>query len=415
MALNPVKIGPWPIGIDTFHDDYTHQAFQPGGEEPDRLIEAENVALDGRGNVFRRDGLTDRADVTAGKIVFGGVGLLIAQDGGTIEKVDTSTWAETNLRTGLSASASVYFHELAGKIFYANDTVGGIITAAGAATNWGMAVPPTPTLTEVAGDLPAGRYRVCCALIDGNGVMSGAPAAASVTLDGTKDIQVSFGSAIDSNATHVRVYASYTDSPGMWFVAQVAVGSMPYTITDVYDGATNSAEPLRTQFLQGPPTGIEGISSWGGFLFLWKGKYVIHSVGNFHHLFDFRTAHMKQTYDVQAVAGIDGGPLWVATTGGMVRYTGSPGADNFQRKVADNRAYAAGFALMDGSKIDGLGDVDGRVALFASEDGLAIGLPDGSLQHPNRNRIRWTDVNSKTATFTYNEQDNFNQILVTLE
>lgn len=412
MALNPVQIGPFPQGVDTYHEP-THQVFQPGrrGQFP-RLRSAINVDLDEAGNVERRDGVTERVVSVAGKTVFSGAGLLLFQDEGNIKSVNTSTWVASNVVTGLSDSVTVQFHDLAGKVFYTNGTVNGIITAAGAGTNWGMTVPPQATLNTTVGGLPEGRYRVACTLLDANGVMSGAPKAKVIDVDGAEDITVTI-SPIDSNATHVRIYASYANTPDMWMCKQVAVGALPATLSAVLTGSENSSEPLRTQFLQGPISGFEGLASWGGMILSWKGKYVVRSQGNRHHLFDLRRGVWKQPYDVQAVSGIEDGPCYVALTKGMIRYSGQPGRENFQRKQLDGRKYAAGAKTVWGDELNGLDGVAGRVALFASENGLAIGLPNGNVVHPMKDLVSW-DVSGMTATFAFRKKGNLNQIVVTL-
>lgn len=408
--MKPIRVGPYPKGVDTFHSA-DHRLFQIGRRDKkhyERLTAASNLFLDDEGNLRVRPGLTEVLSATAGKTCFSGAGLLLTQDGGTVSSVDPDTGTPTALIANLSTSLVVMFCEQAGKVFCTNGTVHSLISSAGAASNWGMTVPPAPTLDVTSGDLPAGRYRVSCSLIDASGAMSGAPEAAVQTVNGSQDITVTLGS-VDANATHVRVYASQDNTPDLYFVKQVAEGDLPTTITEV----DTSWEILPTQFLSGPQglPSIVGISKWLGYMMIWRGSRVMHSAGNRHHLFDLKTAPWKFPYTVRAVAGA-GQVCWVATSRGIFNYIGEPPTGRMSDPL-DTRAYAAGSVVVPADKLPFI-EATGNVALFASEDGLAVGLPDGQLLHPHEHQTNW-DVAGKTASITYLETDDAALVVVDLE
>ena len=409
--MKPVRIGPFPRGVDTFHDP-NHRLFQVGRRDKghyERLTAADNLSLDDEGNLFVRPGLTEILAATAGMTCFSGAGLLLQQDEGVVSSVDPDTGTPTSLVSGLSDSATIQFVEQAGKVFGTDGTDHFMITSAGVASNWGQTVPPVATLGTTAGDLPAGRYRVACVLIDGNGAKSGAPKAAAVTVDGTKDITVTLSSA-DANAVYARIYASFTDSDEMYFVSEVAIGALPATITAVNE----SNEILDTQFLSGPQglPNIVGISKWLGYLLLWRDTRVMHSDGNRHHLFDLRTAPWKFPSTVRAAAGV-GKTCWIATDRGIFTYIGEPPLGELSDPL-DKRAYAAGYAIVPVEKLPFLGGKGFNVVLFASEDGLAVGFPDGSMRHEHMHQTKW-DVAGKTASIIYRETDDLAEVIVNLE
>ncbi len=413
VALKGRKLGPWPLGRDRVHaDDPAHAVYRGSKERAPRLLQAVNMRLDAAGVPWRRPGLTELVAAASGLGLYAEAGLVLLQDGGTIKLVDTQTLGASDLITGLSASLPVRFHAHDGQVFWTNGVAWGRIEADGTATNWGMAVPPTPTLGTTAGGLPAGRVGVTCVYLDGNGVMSGAPESAWIDVNGAQDVTVDL-TVNDASAEYVRVYATYANGPRPVQVAQVAAGALPVTLSELH----TAGEVLKTQHLEGPVAGIEGLSSWGGYLLWWKGAFLAHSAGNSPHLFDLRTAVWEQDYPIVAAAGVGNaaeGACWVATERGMYRYSGTPGKDGFRRKPMDSRRYAKGFAVVDAEKLAGLQNVSGRVALFVSEDALAICTEDGQLLHPMQGRERW-EVAGKRASIAYCEDGKFNEILVNLE
>jgi len=287
-----------------------------------------------------------------------------------------------------------------GSVFYVVDSTGTL-------ANWGQDVPPSPTLAAEAGDLPAGRYRVCCVTVDANGVHSGATSAEAITLLDDQNIVVDL-SSVDANAAQVDIYAGLTNQPEMYLVKRVSPGLLPASVSDV----NVSSRILMTQFLSPPShkTGWAGIGSWRGNLLLWQGSRVIRSKGNAHHLFDFKNNVWKLPHAVKAAAGTKG-VCWVATNDGMYLHTGDPVTGAVEREPAHRAKYAAGFAMLDGAK---LGVSSGLVPAFASEDGLTLGLPNGELQRPQEGSVRW-DVEGKTAHICYAETGSQKNVYVTLE
>lgn len=410
----------FPLGEDSKHTpkDDPFQLPIPDALFPQdgipRLTEAKNVDIDDFGRCKRRKGLTVVDAVsTSGKNVFSGADLLLEQDGGTINSINISTEAVTPLVTSLSTSAKVLFHEHDGQVFWTNGISWGRVESDATAYNWGLAVPPSPTLTGVAGNLPAGRYRVSCVYTDSNYIMSGAPKATTITTNGSQDIQVSF-TGNDSNASKVRVYCSFKDGRDLYFVKEADyASSFSTTITDIQSEGTSSDEYLETMHLSGPISGIEGISNWGGFLLIWNGKFIVSSAGNDYHLFDYRTDVFEQEFDILGMGGFDNGPLFVATDQGMYRYDGAIGDASLSRTRLDNLKYASGFKFLSGAKIGGLKSPSNEVLVFASEQGFAFCLPNGSIEYPLEDRVNW-DVANKTASFGQVTVGDIDKIMVNL-
>lgn len=408
MQLDPISVGPWLEGQDTFHTDLTHAVFQPG-ESGARLSALTNLDLTDEGTARLRAGLTSRVAATTGLNTFSGAGLLLLQDAGVIKSVNTTDWTTSSVVTGLNASARVDFHEHDNQIWWTNGLVNGRILADESTEGWGIAVPPTPTLGTTAGDLPAGLYQVAATYLDGAGVESGAGKAASIVLDGTEDITATL--TPDADAVSVRFYATEADvkgEGGLFWVKTVAVGSLPATIDDV----KVSRYALKTQHMRGPVAG-DGVFSYQEILGTWKDNWIYPSSGMSPHLFRLGHDIIKMPFDVQAVAGTEQG-FYAATTKGLFFLVGDT-IRNLQRVRKDSYGYATGSTVVSGDRIPRLESGDTPVALFVNEFGLVAGLPGGKVVQIPQDQLRISSVTSKRASIAYCERGDLRQVLFSVE
>lgn len=363
-----VTIGPWLEGLDIWHKT-DHRVFQPDGG---RLLVAENVFLDDEGIAEGRPGLTKYVTGTTGTGAFSGAGLLLMQDGTTIKKV-TGSETTTNLVTGLGGSR-VEYHANLGNVFWTDGTESGLITGAGA-TNWGLTRCPAPTVGSTAGSLEAGIYQVGATFVDVNGVEHAASKPATITLASAGAITANIGT-LDSDATHVNFYATRVNQPsgGLFFVKQVAVGSLPTTITNVkVESGLHSV--LKNVDLDPPPAGSY-IFSYRSIIFVCVGNFVTHSIGRNQHLFDFEVNTFGFNNTALCGAGLENG-LYVLTNDGAFWIDGEPGKWNTRQ--VDSRTYAKGGLVIPGYYVPKL-QYSGMVALFVSEDGLVAGLSEGQIR-----------------------------------
>ncbi len=402
-----VPIGQFIEGMDSLHavDDavFNPTPGQNGFSPPRRCVAAVNVDLDDNGRSQLRDGTTERVAATGGLSAFSALDLLLFQDQGTIKKVDPDTYATVDLVTGLNASAKVHFHEHNGAIWWTNGIENGQITAAGTATNWGLTVPPSPTLGTTAGTLAAGRYMVVATLIDANGVEHAAEKSSVITLDGTEAITADLAS-YDSNAVTARFYATKVNGSQLFYVGDSAVGSLPVTINDV----DVSEEPLRTQHYS-PPIPGDGMFSYHGMMITFSGTYLFPSFGPAIHLYKLDETAESRPSNIVAGAGLRDG-FWTVCDQGAY-YTAGDIPGGWETIQKDTRRYAKGSLVLPGTLLPL--EVTDNVALFVSEDGLMAGLPGGTMIPLTADKHR-LDVEGKSASIVYREKDNFNQILWSL-
>ena len=68
-------------------------------------------------------------------------------------------------------------------------------------------------------------------------MISGAPKANAITLNGSQDLTVTL-TPNDSNATHLVVYASTANGVRLNYVGTAAIGALPVTVTSVLETDT---------------------------------------------------------------------------------------------------------------------------------------------------------------------------------
>jgi hypothetical protein len=404
----PISIGPF-AGIDNVHaaDSSTFQIIGELEKRRMALVAATDVDLDDDGWPSSRTPTETVLELTTGLGGFSGAGWLLVQEAGTVSMVDTATPAKTTAVESLDAADPVRYHEFDDQVWWCNKESCGRIQRDGTVLNWGMAVPPTPTLGTTAGDLPAGIYQVAATYLDSAGIESGAAKAASIALNGSQDITATL-TVNDTNAAYVRLYVAELDQKGqgaLYWCKTVLASALPTTISDT----RVSLYPLKTQFMRGPVPG-RGIASYKGILITYRDNWLYLSSGISPHLFNVREV-IRLPRNVQAVAGLDGA-LWIATEGGIFLVQGDTLA-NMTMVQMDSEPYAQGCAVVPGYVLPSL-QMGGRLALFVNKGGLVVGLPTGQLGLATRRVLTVGSVVGKKASFAYAERDDLKQILFSL-
>lgn len=394
-------LGPWR-GIDNVHRASALDFQIPSWKEKDHasVVTASDVDINDDGWIIsRKPTLLDKtlADGLGGWEI---LGRMFFQDGSVLyERTDTDT--DTALVMGLVDRVSLCDHNC---LIYGSDGTTHFEIEGSTVRTWGLPVP-TFSVSPVSGTVAAGTYRVQLSFSDARGNEGAVCDSTAITLSAAGAILVTLGVGDVSGATHVNVYVGRDQQPETSFVAQVAIGAMPYTVTNT--SVTAGDIPI-TRYMQGPPTGIVGAVSWRAYLLVWRDNIVFRSEPQEPHLFDPHN-NMPFSCTVQGVEGVTGG-LWVATTKGMVWVAGeSP--EQVTPTQKSNAAVFKGSALVPGSKL-GFVQSNELVALFVSTEGLLLCMPDGTLLRPTETRYHF-DVADRVS-ITYSEQDNLRQILIAI-
>lgn len=401
----PVSLGPWR-GVDNRHSG-TYSAFQPSEDRPAAVEELVDFYLDNDGWPVVRSGLVDRVAAATGLTnIHNALGTLVVQDGAKILKINTSTWGTTELVTGLDDSSTIEFYNFAAQTFYTDGTSYGRIVG-GSATNWGCSIGPTPTLAEIAGTLPAGRYHVALEPIDGNGLRHAANLTQVVTTTAAKALRVSV-SGVDSNATHLRVYLAGPNDDVLYRIADVAVGSFPYDIT-----ALPTEDTVCKSIGLSPPPAHDFAFSYQNWLMLVDGQWIYPSLSAAAHLYDLSRHVVGRPETITAAGGLPDG-FWTVSTAGAYWAEGQEPTAWRQWELKHPAIFTSGSYRIHSGALSFLGIPQaGPIVLFWSSWGLAVGLSSGQMIFPMQDRY-YADVTGMRATFGFIEQDGTRLLVVNL-
>lgn len=411
-------IKPWTIknysGIDNFHDS-NHQVFQAGtgrdGPLPTYLTSASDIIIDDSNKIVPRKAFAsydltldgEEYAPTNSKALSEAPNIVLYQDDSSLYKINHANGALTLLHS-LSSSDRLSFCEHAGQIFYTNGADKGRIVG-GAKKNWGVALPPVPTLTGVAGALPAGRYLVSVAYIDSSGIEHAANKAAAITVDGTKNIQLSLSSIAD-DAVYVRIYMSQTDTRELFYHSDAAVGAFPVTLTSL---PSDQGQCFTIGLV--PPLDGNVIFSLKDYLIICEDQFVHPSFGKLVHLYNPSEITIARPENIIAGAGLDDG-FWTVSSRSAY-WSAGVGHPNSWRLSDEfvNAKFAAGSKVVNSRMLPFLGLQPQTIALFMSEYGLAVGT-SGTMLFPFKSRYR-ADVDNKVAQFAIIESD-VNQLIINM-
>lgn len=402
--MSEFSIASWDGGIDKISTINSKPYQLPSDKSlfadksKQHLRSAVNITLDNSSKPMLRPGLTNLADVTDCKALLSTYDYLYFQDGTSINKRDNL--GDVTLVTTLSSSAVVRFFKYADGVYYYSSTDLGRIVD-GVALNWGCSICPPPALSAGVGALKAGRYQVAATFVDAYGIEHAADTASVIQLAAAGGIVVDI-STVDSAATHVNIYATKADHIGLFYVATVAVGNLPYTITSV----AVEEYLLETQFLS-PPEDVDGVFDYNGSILTYTGEYIFTSLGVNHHVFDKKVAVEGRPSNILAGSGLQNG-FWTVCDQGAFWTTGDNPAD-WETVQVDDFRYASGSVVIPGYLL-GFIKSPQPVALFVSEHGLMIGSNSGTILAVNHHQIS-LDVSGKVAHFAYDRENESNQIL----
>lgn len=393
MADTPlVPLGPWPLGVNNV-DDLQAPVFQPSEKgPPPQLRTAENVDLDRHGLPRRRVGRTKRLDLEDGRALASLDGLLLLVDGDTLSAVVLDTWVKTPLAAGLPLDTPVLLTEHGGSVWWAcGDKRGSLYQRL--PFHWGLPTPLILNTTPTTGGLAPGRYLVT-ATIERNGLESGATSPVLV------DLPEGGGISVQTNAdpSETLLYCSDPNGKVPYYAAS---GSVIESIL--------TTDPCEFVGCHPPPEG-QLLTGFGGRLLIAHDNILYWSLPGAYH-------HWRVNLDLQLfpsritmLAPLDGG-FYVGTEREVFWIQGDD-PENWSPRDVDAHPAIEGTSLrIDGRKLPSL-EYPGVVQVWATTDGLAAGLPDGTVRHLTDGRLAIDP--HQHATLAYREERGLRQILMGL-
>ncbi|MCO7556202.1 hypothetical protein [Metapseudomonas otitidis] len=252
-----------------------------------------------------------------------------------------------------------------------------------ALTPWALPAPRFE-IQLVAGQMPAGLYKVAVTAVDG-GVESGV-LPLFVRLNGAQDLRV-----LCNDPRDCRVYCSVADGQTLYLQGMPLAGAMRLTYV------ADDTQRLETAELERLPF-CDRLSTHNSLIIGSRGRYLYHTEPMWPHLHNPVSGFLQFASEVVTHASVGTG-LFVATTSKTYFITGI-GTDEVQQVEVLNIGAAPGSAVQLPDK---------RVTWF-TQYGQAIGSADGVVSLPNRPNYA-PDIGSIGAAGVL--EHNGNQMVVT--
>lgn len=341
------------------------------------LVDARNVDIDNARRLARRSGQTIKLAGSGIHSLWSNGALCLYVRDGIMYRLNEN-FSSVALAAGLSAAPMCYV-EVNGRIYHSNGETTAVLDQ-GRVRSWGVGIDQTAVkASATSGDLPAGIYQFAMTLLREDGQESGTGLASRIDLAGG-GIAFAWKVPPDPAITHAALYLTQPDGETLLQAAVVDVELGHY----VYTGGAR-ALPLATQWLDAPPAG-QALALHRGRLYIAAGEVLYATAPLSYEHCDLRDFYQFDGSPIQIVAPVTGG-LFVGTSSAVYFLSGDTFAERTLVGQLDTGAVRGSVAFGDGEAVTGQRELAGQgVVLFATADGVVMGLPDGSIKQLTRER-----------------------------
>lgn len=355
---------------------------------PSTARRLKNLNVSDEGKMRRRDGFIRRVTASAAHSIYTHNGFVFAVVDNALHMLDTDTWNITVVRGGVGPSKLSYA-AIGEVVYYSNGAVSGRYDTKTGQHYPSMAplTPGTPTLSVASGGLKPGKYLVSITQVSSDGIESGAPLPAQITLTASEGIKVNI--PVMDGTQETRVYCSEVNGSNLFLEERVPFGAGSVTITGLSHG-----KELRTLLVDPIPAGSI-LRTHKGRLYsasnniLWYSEPLLYglTVLDYNYLPPF-------SGPITMVEPVDGG-LFVAADA-MYFLSGASPAD-MQFTVLDTAPAIPGSSMViDGQLVSK--DINGQVAYWYSSEGAVIGLPNGTIRNLTQDKLEGVEDAQSAAS-----------------
>lgn len=356
------------------------------------LTVADNIDLDNAGAARRRDGSTLRVPGAAHSLWASGTDCLYVA-GDQLRRLHAD-YSSTLLASGLLAARPLSYVPVAGRIYWSNGVQTGIVDG-NRSRSWGLAAPEVPDVAATAGLLPAGRYQAALGWVRRDGQESGVALPAVIDLADGAGVRFAWDRPRDTDIAQAALYLSEPDGMVLYraAVADVTAGSATVTRATL-------ATPCATQWLDRPPAG-QSLAYARGRIYIAQGPTLFATAALGYEYVDLRDFLAFDGSPIRFVAGIDAG-VFVGTEQAVYFAAGERLDAMSVRTVVGAPGCAGSVAYADGARATGRAELAGlQVCLFATGDGIVLGLPDGGVLHLTQPRYTFAVAAAAAASFRH--------------
>lgn len=352
------------------------------------LVEATNVDIDDSGRLSRRAGQELKIAGAAHSLWSNGEVCLFMQ-GGLLHWMNAA-YGSAAISSGWSGDAMSYVD--VNGVVYMTDNFGAAALDGGGMRSWGIPIGDADVAASAtSGNMEAGIYLFVMTLLREDGFESGAGLAKRIDLTDGQGIAFSWSVPSDPSIMRANLYVTQPNGETLFLAATVNIEAGSYT----YTGGQRSL-PLNTQWLDAPPSG-SALAAYRGRIYIAKDDVVFATAPVGYEYCDRRDYRAFDGSEVRVLAPVESG-LFVGTASKVYFLRGASFADQELVTKMDCGAIRGSVVIADGDVATGRAELSGiKVALFATTEGIVMGLPDGSLQNMTQDRYDMIEATSAAA------------------
>jgi hypothetical protein len=364
----------------------------------DGLVIADNVDMRRQSKVTRRPGFADTNFTPAGTIhsAWADKQLFIFQDDTILKQFVSGTDVRT-LQTGLTAGGKLSAYRLQNNnVHWSNTTEAGVIDPGGTSRELGLVPPARSNGSATSGSLGEGRYQHTFTFVEADGRESGAPLSVLTELPDNSGLSFTFSAGLARN-----FYITETNGTELYLAGSVVPNATSFSYT--------SRSPLTSIALNrmnmGPPAPWDDIDWFRATILTAVEDRVEWTMEFDYELRDFAMGYMLFGEKVHVVAGLQNG-FYVGTENAHWWYEGDSMDSLVMTQVADYGAVPGTKVHIAGGVV-GTGESTERIPLWATEKGIVMGLPGGTLRNAHENKVDFPGGKTGTALYRSGRQNHY--------
>lgn len=386
------------VGLHTTDDSYEVGL--------DGLVTATNVDITRKHKVVRRKGFNQKLAATP-SAAWSNDRTMLYQQGTDLYSVDFN-YIATQIRSGLSPSATLVGYQIGKLVYWSNGIDTGVIED-GYNRSLGLTPPPVAELTPLsAGSLPKGTYQVVATFVRADGFESGAtiPAPKITVSDNYNSVIVTGLTSLDASVVAVNYYIT-KDNGSIFFFAGAKAPGVNITISQPAD---QFSRPLKDLHGDAPYPFI-CIDHFNGRTIYASGNFLFFSDPFIPERVDLTKSYIPFNDKVTMIGVVDDG-IFVGTEREIIYMDGNS-LDNFSSiQVAPYGVVHNTRSYIDSTVVGEDSTITKKIPAWISLKGVCIGFPDGSMQNTTENTVTLPEGTTGASFFRQeNGQNHFISVI----
>jgi hypothetical protein len=365
----------------------------------DGMVLANNVDLTRKNSIERRPGRVDTSYVPAGTIhsAWADKQLFLFQEGTSLKRFRSATDVET-LRTGLTIGDKISAYRIGNQVYWSNGFETGVVEPNGNLRDFGVPVPSRLEGAPTTGNLGEGRYSYVFTNVESDGRESGSPLPRTVDVGENEGFLFTFSAGLTK-----RFWITEANGDTLYLADEIFAGETGFSYRN---GRPRTSIVLDRQLMSAPEAWHE--IDWFRASLLFARNNNLEWTNEFdYELRDLAKGYMPFGERIHIIGGLRDG-FYIGTETKHYWLTGSDMMNLSLTEAADYGAIPGTKVHINGSVV-GTGEATERIPVWATQAGIVIGLPGGTLRNVHERVVDFS-ANSVDGTALYrraNKQNHY--------